>query len=251
LLFHTPQDTAKTSQLLPPLGSLTLWNGTAALLHSLKLDENGKWNWTTVAGISGTFHTEEIDNFDLGRKNAFYLTDLKPVLIEQSLFFDHEVPVQTDALTMFRTFRANKIIPKAANTEKILPPQPRSDSRQNNIPDHPIPGLEGFVLEGVSYEHGLTVPAKTVLEYVLPESFTAFQTVAGIDDRLRPNGGVRLRIQADQQQIGDWLLRGDEPAKPLKINLPSGTKTLKFEVDFAEGLTVPAALTLGEPKLIK
>ncbi|MDR1964765.1 MAG: hypothetical protein LBQ50_13410, partial [Planctomycetaceae bacterium] len=86
LLFHSPQDKdkTKTSSLLPRLGSLTLWNGTIISIHSLKSDENGKWNWTSISGVSGMLFPEEIDELDLGQKNAFYLTDLKPVLLEQA-----------------------------------------------------------------------------------------------------------------------------------------------------------------------
>jgi hypothetical protein len=97
------------------------------------------------------------------------------------------------------------------------------------------------------------IPAKTVLEYSLPiaESFTAFHAVVGIDDRFRPSGGVRLRVLAEQQPLGNWEFYGNESAKPLKLPLPPNVKTLTFEIDFLEGLTAPAILTLAEPTLIK
>jgi hypothetical protein len=141
---------------------------------------------------------------------------------------------------------------KSGNTQlPVLPSQPRNDSRQNKIPDFPIPGLDGFVLDGKFYEHGLAVPAKTVLEYPLTDSFTTFHALVGIDDRLRPNGGVRLRIQAERQLLGEWVFYGNEPAKTLKLTLPPETKMLKLEIDFTEGITTPAILTFAEPKLIK
>ncbi|MDR2440568.1 MAG: NPCBM/NEW2 domain-containing protein [Planctomycetaceae bacterium] len=263
---QTPQTSPQTS-----FGSLALWNGTILYLHSLKSNENGQWSWTTVSGVTGTLFLEEIDEFDLGRKNAFYLTDLKPVLLEQAFFFDREIDktaksVKTagaentaNSLQLLRAYRTQKIISQLANSNNnnnstklpFLPSQPRYDSRQNKIPDHPIPKFEGIVLDGKVYEHGFAVPAKTVFEYTLTDSFAMFRAVVGIDDRLRPNGGVRLRIQAEQQLLGDWVFYGDEPAKPLKLTLPPNTKTLKFEIDFINGITVPAILTLAEPQLLK
>ncbi|MDR2755941.1 MAG: NPCBM/NEW2 domain-containing protein [Planctomycetaceae bacterium] len=270
LLFHSLHDlqntatnTAQTPQT--PFGSLSLWNGTILYLHSLKSNENGQWSWTTVSGVTGILSPEEINELDLGQKNAFYLTDLKPILQEQAFFFDRETTKiteeekSTNGLQLLRTYRTQKIISQLPNSQNnsnikklpFQPPQPRYNSRQNKIPDNPIPGFDDFVLEGNVYEHGLAVPAKTVLKYSLTDSFTMFHVVAGIDDRLRPNGGVRLRIQAEQQLLGDWVFYGDEPAKPLKLTLPPNTKTLKFEIDFIKGITVPAILTLAEPKLLK
>jgi hypothetical protein len=272
LLFHPLQDlknaaenTAPTPQTL--FVSLSLWNGTILYLHTLKSNENGQWSWTTVSGVTGTLSPDEIDGLDLGRKNVFYLTDLKPVLPEQAFFFDRETDKtaeednNTNSLRLLRTYRTQKIIsqlsdPKNNNNSNntklpFLPFQPQNDLRQNKIPDNPIPRFEDFVLDGNVYEHGLMVPAKTVLEYSITDTFTMFRAVAGIDDRLRPNGGVRLRIQAEQQLLGDWVFYGDEPVKPLKLTLPPNTKILKFEIDFIKGITVPAILTLAEPKLLK
>ncbi|MDR2117562.1 MAG: NPCBM/NEW2 domain-containing protein [Planctomycetaceae bacterium] len=273
LLFHSLQDvslqdlqnTAQTPQT--PFGLLSLWNGTILHLHTLKLNENGQWSWTTVSGVTGVLTSEEINELDFGRKNAFYLTDLQPVLLEQAFFFDRETEKTaeeknvTNALRLLRTYRTQKIISQLSNSKNnnnsnntklsFLPSQPRNDLRYNKIADNPIPEFEDFVLNGNIYEHGFVVPAKAVFEYSLTDSFTVFHVIAGIDDRLRPNGGVRLRIQAEQQLLGDWIFYGDEPAKSLKLTLPPNTKTLKFEVDFIKGITVPAILTLAEPKLLK
>ncbi|MDR1141329.1 MAG: NPCBM/NEW2 domain-containing protein [Planctomycetaceae bacterium] len=277
LLFHSPQhsqdntkdttkntakDTAETQRTL--LGFLSLWDGTKLPLHSLKSDENGQWNWITVSGIAGILLPEEIDELDIGRKNLFYLTELKPVVLEQSLFFDRETKGETEdsVLGLLRTYRTQKIISQISNNENnsnhannnqlpILPVLPRNDSRQDKIPDLPIPGLKNFVLDGNFYEHGLAIPAKTILEYSLNDSFSVLGVIAGIDDRLRPNGGVQLRIEAEQQLLGEWEFYGDEPAKPLKLPLPPNTKTLRLEIDFIKGTLTPAILTLAEPKLIK
>jgi hypothetical protein len=259
---NTTATTANTPLAL--FGFLSLWDGTKLPLHSLRSDENGRWSWTTVSGISGTLLPEEIEELDIGRKNLFYLTGLKPVLLEQSFFFDREhLEADDGVLGLLRTYRTQKIISQLSNTDNnstrgninrlpVFPVLPRNDSRRpNQIPDLPIPGLKGFVLEGHFYERGLTVPAKTILEYSLADTLTMFHAVAGIDDRLRPYGGVRLRVQAEQQLLGEWEFYGDEPAKQLKLPLPSNTKTLRFEIDFIKGMVTPAILTLAEPKLVK
>jgi hypothetical protein len=268
------KETVKTSQTTQTpqtsFGFLSLWNGTILHLQTLKSDENRQWHWTTVSGVAGTLLPEEIELLDFGQKNTSYLTDLKPVLLEQMFYFDRETDQKllevvdqpnADGLRLLRNYRTQKIISQFANTENntvntatsILPSQPRNDSRQPKIPDLPIPALTDFVLDGNFYERGLAIPAKTVLEYSLPiaDSFTAFHAVVGIDDRLRPHGGVRLRVQAEQQLLGNWEFYGDEPAKRLKLSLPPNTKILTFEIDFLEGMTAPAILTLAEPKLIK
>jgi hypothetical protein len=286
LLFQPPQhpqnstkETTKRSQISQtPIGSLSLWNGTTLHLQTLtvKSDENNQqWHWTTVSDVAGTLLPEEIERLDLGQKNTFYLTDLKPVLLEQTFYFDRETDQQktdqkllevagqpkADGLRLLRSYRTQKIISQFTNTENntintatsILSSQSRNDSRQPKIPNLPIPALTGFVLDGNFYERGLAIPAKTVLEYSLPiaDSFTAFHAVVGIDDRLRPHGGVRFRVQAEQQLLGNWEFYGNESAKQLKLSLPPNTKTLTFEIDFLEGMTAPAILTLAKPKLMK
>ncbi|MDR0703594.1 MAG: NPCBM/NEW2 domain-containing protein [Planctomycetaceae bacterium] len=285
LLFQPPQhspdsakETAKTSPATKtPIGFLSLWNGTILHLQTLTSDENRQWHWTTVSGVAGTLQPEEINLLDLEQKNAFYLTDLKPILLEQIFYFDRETDQKltsqqllevagqpkADGLRLLRSYRTQKIISQFSNTNTennavhtvspILPTQPLNDSRQPKIPDLPIPGLTGFVLDGNFYGHGFSIPAKTVLAYSLPitDTFTAFHAVIGIDDRLRPSGGVRFRVQAEQQLLGDWECYGSEPAKLVKLPLPPNVKTLTFEIDFLEGMTAPAILTLAEPKLIK
>jgi hypothetical protein len=93
--------------------------------------------------------------------------------------------------------------------------------------------LEGGPLQlgGRSYNRGLALHSRTEITYLLPESFARFTALAGIDDRARPSGDVRLMISADDRVLFDRILTGgDEPA-PIDVNIV-GAVRLRILVDF-------------------
>ncbi|MGL6225953.1 MAG: NPCBM/NEW2 domain-containing protein [Thermoguttaceae bacterium] len=114
---------------------------------------------------------------------------------------------------------------------------------EERLPQYAVPTLQGIYLNGLRYEKGWTLFPKTELLFTLDEKFVRLSGLAGIDDRLRPDGIVRLKILGDDVELLNVQIRGDEPAQPLQINL-QGIKQLTFIVDIADGLQPGTRLNL-------
>jgi hypothetical protein len=86
-------------------------------------------------------------------------------------------------------------------------------------------------LGGRSYARGLALHSRTEISYLLPESFGRFTALAGIDDRVRPAGNVRLVISADDRVLYDGILTGGQEPVPISVDI-TGAARLRFLVDF-------------------
>ena len=62
-------------------------------------------------------------------------------------------------------------------------------------------------LGGTPYRKGLALHGRTELVYRLPDRFSRFRAVAGIDDAVRPGGKVRLVVRGDDKVLLDAVDR--------------------------------------------
>lgn len=83
------------------------------------------------------------------------------------------------------------------------------------------------------YAHGLSLRSRTEITFLLPSAFSKFTALAGIDDRWRPSGNVRLTISGDDRVLFDEVLTGRDAPKPLSLDV-SGVVRLKFLVDYGD-----------------
>lgn len=101
-----------------------------------------------------------------------------------------------------------------------------------------------------NYVRGIALHSRTELSYRIPAGFTRFRAAAGIDDRVRPAGNVRLIISGDDRPLFDKTLRGVDP--PLDLDLDLGeAKTLRILVDYGDDLDTADHLGLGDARLMK
>lgn len=264
LVFHAAAETQPNSSEV--IGTLTLRDGGLVRFVSLVMNEEGRIRWTSRQGLEGTSDFEEIDVVDFSRNHSVFLVDLQPIRIEHSLLFDRtkkadqaEKQTPSDFLRNFRTNRIKLETVTEENLVQTVDPvlqairQRRTNrtGRENTLPERPMPGLDGVRLDGVSYEKGLRLPAGTVLEYSLPESFSMVRGVVGIDDRQRPDGAVRLAFQVDDRFLGEISVRGDERAQKFAFDLPDRSAMLRIIVDFSGKTAGSASVGLGDVKLIK
>lgn len=258
ILFHTVNVAAMPSAAAA--GRLTLWTGSRISFRSANFSpEDQRIHWISISGLEGSSALTEIDQMVFGQKEVVYLADMKPQQIRQSLSFDWEKKsaAADSPLEMLRTFRANRMpVGKQENEAlsslfDIISPKNQPGDSKSKIANQPIPGLHGISLDGRTYQRGLTVPVGTTLLYTLPGRFTALRGVAGIDDRIRPNGRVRLIIQADETLLTDMEIRGDQSARSLKFELPENVRTLRITVDFLSGFADSAPLNLADIKLLQ
>ena len=175
--------------------------------------------WWTPAGLKFSRPLAEIQRIDFSGGKVAYLSDLQPESVVWSPYFrpDSELPV----LNQFYA-------PRQDRTVEMLP----------------------LRLGGKSYRKGLAIQSRTELTYRLPDRFRRFQAVVGIDDRVRPQGAMRVVIYGDRRVLWEATLTGADAPRPLDLDL-RGVRRLSIVADFAESYSAGDHLLLCEAKVIK
>ena len=198
--------------------TLTDATGSRWSVHSLRLTGTDL-QATTSSGLSVTLPLETIVRVDFSRGKIVYLADLDPDSVQWTPYFGtaEELPARA-------TLHA-----------------PRRDRSVDGRP---------LQLGGKTYDKGLAVHSRTVLEYRLPDAFRRFIAVVGIDDHVRPSGSVQLAIHGDDRILFETTLAGTDPPQPIDLNL-DGVRRLTILVDFGENLDLADHLDLCEARLVK
>jgi hypothetical protein len=179
----------------------------------------GELVWTTPTGLKVARPLSALTRLDLSRGKLVYLSDLKPESFEWVPYFGmgREMPSRSE-------FYA-----------------PRGDRSLLSGP---------LQVDGIRYAKGLALHSRTTLVYRLPGRFRRLVAVAGIDDRVRPRGNVRLVIRGDDRVLLDTAVAGTDPARPLDLDV-ADVRRLTILVDFGEDLDVADHLDLCEARLLQ
>lgn len=173
----------------------------------------------TVAGVSASLPLTEIRRIDFSSGNSQWLDALEPQSVSWRPFIQTKLPGEKVA----RLFE---------------PTGPAA------------PGGHPLLLAGQEYDHGLAIHSRTELVYRLSGEFRQFLAVAGIDDRVRPAGNVRLVISGDDRELFAQTVTGSD--EPLAVNVDiTGVKRLKILVDFGEQLDLADCLDLCDARITK
>lgn len=105
-------------------------------------------------------------------------------------------------------------------------------------------------LGGRDYARGLSMRSRSELTFLLPEPFVKFTATAGIDDRYRPDGQVRLVIRGDDRVLFDQVITGQDDPTSISLDL-TGVVRLKILVDYHDESGVGDHLDLCDPRLFK
>jgi hypothetical protein len=105
-------------------------------------------------------------------------------------------------------------------------------------------------LDGKTYAKGLAMHSRTATSYRVPEKFTRFEAVVGIDDSVREAGHVQVTILGDGKQLWEAAVAGGDPARPVSVDL-QGAKKLQIKVEFGDDLDVADHLDLAEARFTK
>ena len=109
---------------------------------------------------------------------------------------------------------------------------------------------EPIRLGGKEFSRGISLHSRAELAYRLPQGFKRFRATAGIDDRARPHGHVRLTLRGDGRVLLDTALSGTDPPLAVDVDI-SGSRTLTILVDYGDDLDVADHLGLGDARVVK
>lgn len=214
LVFHHPAG----QKLADPLGLVIEWGGSRWPVSSISV-QGDTFRWTTLGGVSISRPASVIERVDFSAGKIVYLSDLRPESAQWTPYI---------GLAAEPSGRAVLFGPRADRS------------------------LSGGPLEmgGKVYPKGLAIHSRTELVYRLAEPFTRFSAVAGIDDRVRPRGHVRLVIRGDEKVLFDAPISGTDPPRPLDLDI-RGVRRLSILVDFGEELDLADHLDLCHARLVK
>ncbi len=105
-------------------------------------------------------------------------------------------------------------------------------------------------LDGRTFQHGLCIHSRTVLEYDLNGEYRRLWAVTGIDQAVRPLGHVHLVLEGDGRKLYDSTVTGTDPPRVLDLDV-SGVDTLRITVDFGKFMDIADHLDLCDAKLLK
>ena len=254
LLFHQKD----SPPVALPFCRLTERDGTSWELTDLTFDRvQERFRWKTVLGIEGITPFSEWAAADFTKTNTIPLFELAPVSVRYTpavLWMDQR---EQEPLLLWQQLAKShwehSVERSEAASDDEKAPISQADSTADRLKkpnQFPLQTLRRIQLDGKVYQTGVTLSAKTVLEFSWTDDYQTLRGLAGIDDRIRPSGRVKLSFQSGGTILYETILRGDHPAVPLNVNL-NGVKKLTILVDFPAGIDDGTRLNLVEMQLVK
>ncbi len=113
-----------------------------------------------------------------------------------------------------------------------------------NFDSHPLQ------IRKTIYSKGLALHSRTEIVYRLPDAYSRFKAVAGIDDAVAPKGNVRLSIRGDGKLLFDSPIHGAEPPHDIDLDI-NGVRRLTILVDFGDTFGAGDHLIMGNARIYK
>lgn len=209
---------ARSVDLPDPLCRITIADGSVWLARAISLD-GGELLWTSLSGAEIRQPLAMVARLDFSQGKIVYLSDLKPESVEWMPYFGPQK--ELESLTRFFAPRGDRSL------------------------------LAGpLQLDGKTYRKGLALHSRTTIVYRLPDRFGHLLAVAGIDDRVRPRGNVRLVIRGDDAVLFETTIDGTQPPQPLEVDL-DGVRRLTILVDYGEDMDIADHLDLCDLRVVK
>lgn len=210
IYFH-----AKRSEPEPPLCTVVDTAGSKLAVASIDV-AGDVLQLRTSGGVDLALPLAQVVGIEFP---AQYLTGFKP----ESIVFTPRVPSSSALAALVAEFNRPRF-------DRALEPGP-------------------LRLGGREYRRGLAVRSRTEITFLLPEPFGKFTAVAGIDDRMRPSGSVRLVIAGDDRTLFDRELSGQDEPLPIALDV-TGVVRLKILVDYgSDGSEAADHFDLCDPRL--
>jgi hypothetical protein len=199
----------------PPLCTVTDTSGSKLLVAAVSVS-NDTMQLRTTGGVELSLPTAHVVAVEFP---AQYLSGFKPESIE----FTPRVPSSAALSPTVAQFYRPRF-------DRALEPGP-------------------LRLGGREYSRGLALRSRTEISFLLNEPFSKFTAVAGLEDRVRPAGSVRLVIRGDDRVLFDRELSGRDEPVPIALDV-TGVVRLKILVDYgSDGSEAADHLDLCDPRL--
>lgn len=174
---------------------------------------------TTLDGSVLTLARDFATRIDFSSGRVRYLSSLDPQGVEWNPFF--------------------AVLPDAVSLQRFAAPR-RDESLQGGA----------LRLGGKSYERGLAMRSGTSVTYRLPDGYRRFSAMAGIDDRVRPAGHVRLVVEGDGRELLEAEITGRDDPVSLSVEI-SGVRRLTVRAEYGRDMDVADHLDLGDAKITR
>lgn len=214
LIYFQP----KTQSLPGPVCRVDTTGGARWMASDLRFEKDAI-KLTTPTGVDVGVPLSRVTNLDFSLGKIVYLSDLTPIKKTWQPFFGVS-KTTTGAAAMF-------------------------DARgDENFAGEPLQ------LGDQPFRKGLAMHSRSELTYRLPDAYSRFEAVVGIDPAQRSFGNVRLQIEGDGKVLYDKPIAGDQPPESLELDI-SGVGRLTILVDYGEGLDIGDQLILGGARVIR
>ena len=248
LIFHQ----TALPQTMTPFCQLSERDGSHWTLAEIRYDSTQEaFRWKTVLGIEGVTPFGQWASADFAKKNTAPLLSLTPIAVRYSPLANWTDQAGQGPLALLGQMSKSVLDHSGKMPENEEEPiESHSNSRLKKTKQLPLTTLPGIQLDGKVYPIGYTLPAKTELEFLLEDEYQTLRGIAGIDDRIRPNGRVKLVISGNDTPLYETIIRGDHATERLNVSL-KGVKKLTIIADFPDGLDNGSRLNLVEMLLQK
>ncbi|MGD9128491.1 MAG: NPCBM/NEW2 domain-containing protein [Planctomycetia bacterium] len=213
-----------TGRTIPKsLGRLITTDGSSWAFTEIVMDA-GNFNLVTTLGLEVSFPVDTVAAFDFAEGKVAYLSDMKPSSV-----------TWTPYLSLMGTTGGND------NHGRATFFGPKFDRSFQAGP---------LTLDGKTYDKGLALHSRSVIVYRLGKKYGRLTATAGIADRVRPQGHVQLKIEADGKVLLDTEISGKQMAIPIDLDLAQAEK-LTITVDYGQKTDIADRLILGDAKVME
>ncbi|MDO4551236.1 MAG: NPCBM/NEW2 domain-containing protein [Planctomycetia bacterium] len=182
-------------------------------------NEKAKISWETPLGLAFSIPSNRIAQIDFSDGRIIYLSSLKP----ESVLWTPYLSLQKFSETRAQYY------------------EPRMDRSINGNP---------LKLQGQTYARGICMTSQTEITFRLPENYTRFQTIIGLDDEVRPNGDVTVIIRGDEKELFRENIHGKMEPIPVDLDI-SKIRRLTLFVDYGKNMDISDHTDFVDAKLIK
>jgi len=203
----------------PPPAICRITDATGSRWAARIVGLEGALQWETPTGLTVSQPLESVVRVDFSSGKVVYLSDMNPDSMNWTPFFGTKRRMQS-----LQQFYA-----------------PKFDRGFDS---------EVLSLDGVQYRKGLALNARTELVYRLPEGFSRFRAVVGIDDAVRPGGRARLLICGDDRVLLETDVSGKEPPQSLELDV-AGVRRLTILVDYGNELGAGDRILICNARIVK